>query len=174
MSPSRRIHCVRKYQLFCRAINIHIGITCRRSTATGSGFVYRTDNRESVASMRPRTHPTGQGATPPGGGQMSGGGRRCRPELGTPGARPRTPCRERTWRGRAAPPGRAAADGRFPRRPASESATRGSVIRSADPVSRNRPGRGSASTAVLIAGTSVVPLYRAAFEWYAIKPWPLT
>ena len=36
---------------------------------------------------------------------------------------------------------------------ASESATRGSVIRSADPVSRNRPGRGSASTAVLIAST---------------------
>ena len=62
----------------------------------------------------------------------------------------------------------------IPTRPASESATRGSVIRSADPVSRNRPGRGSASTAVLIAGTSVVPLYRAAFEWYAIKPWPLT
>ena len=42
----------------------------------------------------------------------------------------------------------------IPMRPASESATRGSVIQSADPVSRNRPGRGSASTEVLIARTS--------------------
>ena len=41
MSPSRRIHRVRKYQLFFRIINIHIGITCRRSTATGMWFRLR-------------------------------------------------------------------------------------------------------------------------------------
>lgn len=39
----------------------------------------------------------------------------------------------------------------IPMRPASESATRGSVIKSAEPVSRKRPGRGSTSTVALIA-----------------------
>lgn len=39
-------------------------------------------------------------------------------------------------------------------RPASESATRGSAIKPANPDGRNRPGRESASTTVLIASTS--------------------
>ena len=73
MYPSRHFRTVREYQYIALLIQF-FGLKCRSSADERSGCVYRTDGNGPIASMGPRTDPTGPGRTPPEAGQWPGRG----------------------------------------------------------------------------------------------------
>ena len=73
MYPSRHFRFVREYHHIIFLIQ-YFGIRCRVLADGRSGCVYRTNRNGPIASMGPRTDPTGQGRTPPEAGQWPGRG----------------------------------------------------------------------------------------------------
>ena len=74
MYPSRHFRFVREYHHIIFLIQ-YFGIRCRVLADGRSGCVYRTDRNGPIASVGPRTDPTGPGRTPP----EAGAGERARP-----------------------------------------------------------------------------------------------
>ena len=73
MYPSRHFRFVREYHYIIFLIQ-NFRIKCRVLADERSGCVYRTDRNGPIASVGPRTDPTGPGRTPPEAGQWPGRG----------------------------------------------------------------------------------------------------